>query len=158
VHGAEVDVEMNKRVICNACRGTRAEPDSSPRKCFECGGRGSYIGNYGIKKRCVKCNGAGCTPKTFCKSCEGLGVQRQILTEKVKLPGGVVNGQKIKVPLLGHAADVFTSVPGDLLLTVEVSPHDVFKVDDKNIKSTVELTLSEAILGCVITVMTAHGP
>jgi len=74
VQGADVEVEVNKRVVCNNCKGTRAEPGSNPRKCFECGGRGSYIGNYGIKKRCIKCNGAGCTPKTFCKSCEGLGV------------------------------------------------------------------------------------
>jgi molecular chaperone DnaJ len=92
VSGAEVEVEMNKRVICNACRGTRAEPGSSPRKCFECGGRGSYIGNYGIKKRCSKCDGAGCTPKSKCSSCEGLGVQRQLLKEAIKLPGGVLDG------------------------------------------------------------------
>lgn len=158
VYGAEVEVEMNKRVICNTCKGTRAEPGSGPRKCFECGGRGSYIGNYGIKKRCLKCNGAGCTPKSFCKSCEGLGVQRQVLTEKVSLPGGLNQGQKIKVPMLGHAADVFTSVSGDLLLTVEVSPHELFTADGKNIRSRVELSLTEAILGCTITVQTAHGP
>ena len=70
----------------------------------------------------------------------------------------MINGQKIKIPMLGHAADVFTSVPGDLLLTVDVSPHDVFTVEKKNIKSKVELSLVEAILGCKITVSTAYGP
>jgi molecular chaperone DnaJ len=60
--------------------------------------------------------------------------------------------------MMGHASDVFTSVPGDLLLTVDISPHEVFKMEGKNIKSTVELSLSEAVLGCTITVMTAHGP
>jgi molecular chaperone DnaJ len=61
--GTEIELDMNKRVICHTCRGTRAAPDSKPRKCFECGGRGSIIGNYGIKKRCPKCQGGGCTPK-----------------------------------------------------------------------------------------------
>ena len=76
----------------------------------------------------------------------------------MQLPGGIINGQKIKIPMLGHAADVFTSIPGDLLLTVEVSPHDLFSVEKKNIKSKVEVSLAEAILGCKITIATAYGP
>ncbi len=59
--------------------------------------------------------------------------------------------------MLGHAADVFTSIPGDLLLTVEVSPHDFLSVEKKNIKSKVELSLAEAILCSKITVTTACG-
>jgi molecular chaperone DnaJ len=61
--GCSVELDINKRVICHTCRGTRAADGSKPRKCFECGGRGSVVGNYGIKKRCSKCDGAGCTPK-----------------------------------------------------------------------------------------------
>ena len=60
--------------------------------------------------------------------------------------------------MMGHAADVFTSIPGDLLLTVEVTPHDLFTFEGKTIKSTVEVSLTEAILGCETTVTTAHGP
>lgn len=52
VLGTNIEVELNKRVRCHSCRGTRAAAESKPRKCFECGGRGSVIGNYGIKKRC----------------------------------------------------------------------------------------------------------
>ena len=52
IRGTKVEIEMNKRVICHTCKGSRALVGSKPRKCFECGGRGSLIGNYGIKKRC----------------------------------------------------------------------------------------------------------
>lgn len=45
-----------------------------PRVCFECGGKGSVIGNYGIRKKCTKCDGCGCIFKTACPDCEGLGV------------------------------------------------------------------------------------
>ena len=76
INGVNVEIELNKRVLCHTCRGTRAAKDSKPRKCFDCGGRGSIIGNYGIKKRCTKCDGAGCVPKVRCPDCEGLGVQR----------------------------------------------------------------------------------
>lgn len=74
VLGATVEVELNKRVRCHSCRGTRAASESKPRKCFECGGRGSVIGNFGIKKRCHKCDGAGCISKQKCSDCEGIGV------------------------------------------------------------------------------------
>ena len=59
---------------------------------------------------------------------------------------------------MGHAADVFTSVPGDLLITIKVQPHDFYEREENNIKTTVELTLSEAILGTKLTISTVHGP
>ena len=74
IKGTKVEIELNKRVTCPTCKGTRSKPGSKPRKCFECGGRGSVIGNYGIKKRCTKCDGAGCKTKEACPACEGVGV------------------------------------------------------------------------------------
>ena len=59
---------------------------------------------------------------------------------------------------MGHAADVYTSVAGDLLIHLKVKPHEFFERDDTTIKSEVELTLSEAILGAKITIATVHGP
>ena len=150
---------MNKRVICHTCKGTRAAPGSKPRKCFECGGRGSVIGNYNIKKRCPKCEGAGCIPKVFCSDCEGIGVQRQIIKQDIELPSGLKNGQKIKVSHMGHAADVYTSYAGDLLLTVNVKPHDFYnRVNKLDIETEVEITLAEAILGTKLTISTVDGP
>ena len=60
---------------------------------------------------------------------------------------------------MGHAADVYTSQAGDLLLTLNVMPHDFFKRENKlDIRSEVELTLAEALLGTKITISTVHGP
>ena len=59
---------------------------------------------------------------------------------------------------MGHAADVYTSVAGDLLINVKVKPHDYYKRDGNNIQTEVELTLSEALLGTKITISTVHGP
>ena len=98
INGKKVEIELNKRITCTTCKGTRAQPGSKPRKCFECGGRGSVIGNFNIKKRCMKCEGAGCLPKVFCSDCEGIGVQREVVKETVELPSGLKDGQKLKVP------------------------------------------------------------
>lgn len=158
VKGDVVGVELNKRVICHSCKGTRAQKDSKPKKCFECGGRGSFIGNYGIRKRCLKCDGAGCIPNIRCPDCEGLGVQRQILREEVSLPGGLSDKQKVKIRYLGHAADVVTSKPGDLLLTINIKQHEFFTRDGKHISSEVPITLVEALKGARMTVQTVDGP
>ena len=47
---------------------------------------------------------------------------------------------------------------GDLLLKVNIKRHDFYEREGKNIRTTVELTLSEAILGAKITIATVHGP
>ena len=59
---------------------------------------------------------------------------------------------------MGHSADVYTSMPGDLLITIKVKPHDYYERDGTNIKTEVELTLSEALLGAMLTISTVHGP
>ena len=151
-------VELNKRVVCHSCKGTRAAKDSKPKKCFECGGRGSYISNYGIRKRCLKCDGAGCVAKVRCAECEGLGVQRQVLKEEIPLPGGLSQDQKIKLKMLGHAADVYTSHPGDLLLTVKIKDHEFMSRSGKDVETEVPITLVEALRGATLTVQTVDGP
>ena len=60
---------------------------------------------------------------------------------------------------MGHAADVYTSYAGDLLLTVNVKPHDFYKrVNKLDIETEVEITLAEAILGTKLTISTVDGP
>ena len=94
VNGCQTKIHLNKRVVCADCKGRRADLSSEhkPRPCFECGGRGSVIGNYGIRKKCPKCEGSGCTFKSRCQTCEGLGVQRINVTEDLDLPQGLVDG------------------------------------------------------------------
>ena len=59
IHGCTKEIEQDKRVVCLDCKGKRADITKDPRKCYECGGRGAIIGNYGILKKCLKCDGAG---------------------------------------------------------------------------------------------------
>lgn len=45
------------------------------------------------------------------------------------------------------------------MLTVNVKKHDVFeRVSKQDVRTEVELTLAEAILGTDMTVSTVHGP
>jgi len=157
VKGCEVEVEMDKRVVCGECKGTKAEKASKPRKCFECGGRGSVEGNYGVRKKCPKCNGAGYSVKQPCPKCEGVGVVRETVTEKIQLPEGLVQQQKLKIRGLGHASEVFQGRAGDLLLEVNIKAHPDFQMERNNVYSTLHLTMLEAMLGQEVVVKTLYG-
>lgn len=74
INGCDTEISLNKRMVCFTCKGRRADMSKKPRVCFECGGKGSVIGNYGIRKKCPKCDGGGCQYKTPCPDCEGIGV------------------------------------------------------------------------------------
>ncbi len=75
---------------------------------------------------------------------------------KVKLPKGVVNGQKIR--LRGQGAEgVRGGAPGDLILEVELAPHPIFKVDGKNLILDLPVTPSEAALGAKVDIPTLDG-
>ena len=70
-----------------------------------------------------------------------------------------MNDQKIKIPRMGHASDVYTSFAGDLLLVIKVKKHEFFeRVGEKDIETEVPLNLVEAIRGAKITIQTIDGP
>ena len=157
INGCDKEITLNKRIPCKACKGRRADSAIKPRICFECGGRGSIIGNYGIRKKCPKCEGAGCKTKTPCGVCEGLGVQRLDINEWIYLPQGIKDAQKIRIHNLGHSSDCYSSAPGDLLLTIKVEEHESFKRDDQHIVTELPITISQAILGAKVTIETVDG-
>jgi molecular chaperone DnaJ len=74
----------------------------------------------------------------------------------VRVPRGVRDGQKLKLAGKGHSGP---GGPGDLYVTVHVSPHPVFTrvegTDD--VELTVPITFPEAALGATIEVPTLDG-
>lgn len=58
---------------------------------------------------------------------------------------------------MGHASDCYTSLPGDLLLTINVTESEVFEREEQTIKSIIPVSLTQAILGTNITVDTVDG-
>ncbi len=67
----------------------------------------------------------------------------------VKIPAGVSDGSKVK---LSGAAD-----GGDLVITVRVKPDSRFERDGANLRTTVPLTLHEAVAGAEVPVSTPTG-
>jgi molecular chaperone DnaJ len=72
----------------------------------------------------------------------------------VRIPAGIKDGQKVRVKGKGQAG---AAGPGDLMVTVNVRPHDFFVRDGNNIRIHVPVTFPEAALGADISVPTLTG-
>jgi DnaJ-class molecular chaperone len=73
----------------------------------------------------------------------------------VKIPAGVTSGQQIRLKGQGETAPGHRT--GDLLITVNISPHPFFKVDGSDLRIDLPITLYEAVLGAKVRVPTLTG-
>ena len=73
-----------------------------------------------------------------------------------KIPPGIADGQQIRLRGQGMPAP-HGGPPGDVLITVSVAPHPLFKVDGQNLRLELPVTLYEAVLGAKVRVPTLDG-
>lgn len=70
----------------------------------------------------------------------------------VKIPAGVVEGQQIRLRGQGESAQGHP--PGDLLITINIAPHPLFKIEGADLRIDLPVTLYEAVLGGKVRVPT----
>ncbi len=75
---------------------------------------------------------------------------------KVKIPAGIADGQKIRLRGRGRPSPD-GGENGDIVVTVTVRPHPVFTREGLNLRVTVPVTFTEAVLGATIEVPTLGG-
>lgn len=71
-----------------------------------------------------------------------------------RVPAGIKDGAKIKIKGRGAPG---AAGPGDLFVTVHVTPHPIFSRKDENIHLSLPITFAEAALGADIKVPTLEG-
>jgi molecular chaperone DnaJ len=156
VRGAVKKLSITRLDSCENCRGTGAV--GSPQTCTACGGTGSIqqaAGKMRFNVPCTRCGGTG-KLRTACKTCGGEGRVRRTETIDVRIPAGVVNGGRVRVPGKGNAGSM-GALAGDLYLRVEVKPHPFFERRGNDLYTKVPVTVSEATLGAKIEVPTMDG-
>ncbi|NMR21217.1 DnaJ C-terminal domain-containing protein [Cellulomonas fimi] len=83
-----------------------------------------------------------------------LGVEGRTVTARI--PAGVHDGQKIRLRGKGRASEP-GGEPGDLVVTVRVTPHPVYALEGNNLRMTLPVTFDEAALGATVPVPTFDG-
>ncbi|BDO40734.1 Curved DNA-binding protein [Cellulomonas sp. T2.31MG-18] len=77
-------------------------------------------------------------------------------TVTARIPAGVRDGQKIRLRGKGRPGERGAE-PGDLVITVSVTPHPVFSAEGDNLRVTVPVSFDEAALGATVEVPTLDG-
>ena len=159
VSGWDTIVTVPREEDCPTCRGTGAHPGTSTQTCPECSGTGtvqSVQGGFALSRPCPRCYGRGTIIEVPCKTCEGRGQVQQTRRISVKIPPGVDDGMKIRVPGQGEAG-VAGGPRGDLYIIPRIMGHRFFRREGDNIYCDVTIDFTQAILGVTLMVSTIDG-
>ncbi|WP_296107683.1 molecular chaperone DnaJ [uncultured Corynebacterium sp.] len=154
--GVTVPIRLTKPEPCENCHGSGAKAGTSPQNCGTCSGSGMVSENrgaFGFSRPCADCSGTGSVIKDKCPDCSGTGRTTQSRTITVRVPAGVVDGQKVRLAGQGSAGQRGKPA-GDLFVTVHVKPDKVFSRDGDDLKLTVPVSYPELVLGGAVTVPT----
>lgn len=160
-HGVAKTINVPHRAPCGNCSGEGVKPGRSPSVCSTCQGAGQVISSQGflrIRTACPACRGQGQSidPADRCGTCRGAGRVHETSEMKLKIPAGAYAGLQIRHTGGGEAGEP-GAPPGDLYVTLDVEPHEVFKRDGEDVYVTVPVPYALMCLGGDIVVPTVHG-
>jgi molecular chaperone DnaJ len=163
VFGVEKTVELNRNEVCGTCKGTGAEPGTTPQRCKTCEGRGevrqvrqTLFGSMMQTGPCPACNGRGQVITTPCHTCRGSMLERKTVKKVVSIPAGVDNGNQIRLPGEGEPG-MLGGPQGNLYLVLRVQPHKFFKRRENDLLLNLDINVAQAALGAEVDVPTLTG-
>lgn len=161
--GVKKDVTYGRIQKCPDCGGSGAANGTSPETCPVCHGSGQRRVTQRVMgmafqstTTCEHCRGTGQVIKDPCSNCRGTGYIKVSKKVTVSVPAGIDNGNRIVQQGMGN--DGRRGGPaGDLIISVSVKPHSLFKRVGNNITCEVPISVTEAILGAEIDIPTLEG-
>jgi molecular chaperone DnaJ len=156
IRGSQFKLNISRLDACTACGGTGAV--GGPATCTACGGKGQAVqaaGPMRFNMTCARCGGSG-RVRTLCRHCHGEGRVARPETIEVRIPAGVADGSRVRVPGKGNAG-VHGGPAGDLYIITRVRPHEFFERRGDDLYTIVPISVDEAALGAKIEVPTIDG-
>lgn len=95
---------------------------------------------------CTVCGGSGVHAGHWCTACGGAGTREEHRTIEVRIPAGVQDGSRVRVPGKGAPA-IRGGKRGDLYLRIQIEPGQVFRREDNDLHVTLPVYPWEAALG-----------
>ena len=145
VLGVEKDVEIIQNYPCNNCKGMGSI--ATVDICKRCNGAGQKQagfsrGNMVFIEPCENCRGTG-KNQNPCSTCNQQGFQSRNVTARVRIPGGVVNDNMLRIP--GGALRILVASDPDMVL------------EGADVVSNINISLLDALKGTLKTVRTVKG-
>jgi molecular chaperone DnaJ len=155
--GVTREIKVDTAVTCETCHGGGAAPGSQPVTCETCGGAGevahvqrSFLGEIRTLRPCAACRGFGTIIPDPCRECSGEGRIRTRRTLTVKIPAGVDSGTRVQLAGQGEVGPG-GGPAGDLYVEIQVARHPRFVRQGNDLHCTVNVPMTAAALGTVLT-------
>jgi molecular chaperone DnaJ len=160
VVGVTTTVNLPSNEPCHSCGGRGAAPGSGFATCERCAGRGTINddqGPFAMSSVCTLCQGRGGRIITPCPTCHGTGREPSSRRVNVRIPAGVIDGQRIRLKAKGNPGS-HGGPSGDLFVDVHVSPDGRFGRRGRHVTTSVSVSVTQAILGTTVDVETLDEP
>ena len=160
VVGVTTTVSLPSNDACHTCGGRGAAPGSGFATCERCGGKGVLNddqGPFAMSSVCPVCQGRGGRIVTPCPTCHGTGREPSSRRVNVRIPAGVIDGQRIRLKGKGNPG-AHGGPTGDLFVDVHVASDAHFDRRGRHITTMVDVPLTAAILGTQVDVPTLNDP
>ena len=161
--GCQKEVTVDRMEECGTCHGSGCATGTTPEICPDCHGTGQVqirrqtpMGVFATTSACAKCGGKGKIIHQPCPDCRGSGAVRRRKTIQASIPAGIDNGQTISIRGQGHAGKN-GGPAGDLLITITVRPHEIFRREGTSVLCDAPITFAQAVLGAELEIPTIDG-
>ncbi len=163
LHGATIEVEVERQRTCERCKGTGAEPGTTPERCPDCAGSGrvrftqtTVLGTVTRVVPCERCRGEGEIVRTPCRECKGAKRVRRRERIPVTIPPGVEEETALLLRGQGDSG-LRGGRDGDLYVVVSIAPHPRFKRRGNDLVTQLNLTFPQLVLGDEVEIETLDG-
>ncbi len=163
IFGVQREISINTAVLCGTCEGNGCQPGTHPVTCDVCNGQGqmqrevrSLFGNVVTMHPCGSCHGYGTVIESPCIECAGKGRLRERRTMQIDIPSGIDSGTRMQMRGGGEVGP-FGGPNGDLFIEFRVEHDDVFSRDGNDLLSTMQISMTDAILGTEADVESLDG-
>ncbi|MDR3308143.1 MAG: molecular chaperone DnaJ [Coriobacteriales bacterium] len=156
--GVKKEIVYDRLAPCESCHGSGVGEGGRTVDCANCHGTGrvvsiqrTFLGDMQTQATCPECHGTGKTIDIPCPDCEGQGrlPDRQRIT--IEVPHGIRDAQQLRLSGYGEAG-MHGALAGDLIVTVRIDAHRLFKREGDALHTRIEISVTQAALGATVEV------
>ena len=161
--GKKMKFSVTRDRRCIECNASGCKSGHYPSKCSQCNGRGFQVelrrmGPFTQQMRtpCIHCKGNGqiILPKDRCMKCMGSKILKQKKELHLDIQKGCANRDTVIFEEEGDETLDENEIPGDIIFVIIEKPHPYFSRKGDNLYITQKITLSEALCGLDIDIIT----
>ena len=159
MRGGETTLRVPRTETCPTCSGSGGATPADVVPCSTCKGQGQVRysqGLFAVSRTCPTCRGAGRRITRPCPACGGQGRIRQERKLQVRIPAGVDDGARLRLPGEGEGGRL-GGPPGDLYVVLHLRDHPHFRREGDDLHCRIPITFSQAALGATVRVASLDG-